>query len=202
MRTVLTQPGRRTTAASRLFGAIAAGTLARAACAALGFALATATAAPAFAITLNPEATVLAPFDFGSVEIGSMKSQVFVATSSSASNDVSTSWRLSGLFESPFSLVSSTCNVEDGTLGVPSTCSFELKFSPTSAVTSNLFLGLENFYNEGGIGGAPNRNSIAILVRGTGVPASVAPVPLPAAAWLLLGGLGALGAIARRKRAA
>ncbi len=30
----------------------------------------------------------------------------------------------------------------------------------------------------------------------------VAPVPLPAAAWLLLGGLGGLGAVARRKSAA
>jgi hypothetical protein len=30
----------------------------------------------------------------------------------------------------------------------------------------------------------------------------IAPVPLPAAAWLLLGGLGALGAVARKRRAA
>lgn len=34
------------------------------------------------------------------------------------------------------------------------------------------------------------------------VKMEVAPVPLPAAAWLLLGGIGALGAASRRKRAA
>ena len=31
---------------------------------------------------------------------------------------------------------------------------------------------------------------------------SAAPVPLPAAGWLLLGGLGAIGALRRRRRAA
>jgi hypothetical protein len=30
----------------------------------------------------------------------------------------------------------------------------------------------------------------------------IAPIPLPAAAWLLMGGLGALGAVARKRRAA
>jgi hypothetical protein len=30
----------------------------------------------------------------------------------------------------------------------------------------------------------------------------IAPIPLPAAGWLLLGGLGALGAVARKRRAA
>jgi hypothetical protein len=42
----------------------------------------------------------------------------------------------------------------------------------------------------------------AALVSITVDDPTLAPIPLPAAAWLLMGGLGALGAVARRKRAA
>lgn len=42
----------------------------------------------------------------------------------------------------------------------------------------------------------------AALVSITVDDPSLAPIPLPAAAWMLLGGLGALGAVARRRRAA
>ena len=54
--------------------------------------------------------------------------------------------------------------------------------------------------------GTPARGAPSIVTwqRGTGASvdalASVSPIPLPAAGWLLLGGLGALGFAARRKR--
>ena len=46
--------------------------------------------------------------------------------------------------------------------------------------------------------GQPGAALVSITVDDPSLP----PIPLPAAAWLLLGGLGALGAVARKRRAA
>lgn len=70
------------------------------------------------------------------------------------------------------------------------------------------FLSITGFVT--GLGGAPvndfwtreNDDTQAQLwARFTADP-NVAPIPLPAAAWMLIGGLGALGAVARRRKAA
>ena len=45
----------------------------------------------------------------------------------------------------------------------------------------------------------PNGGQPFVQTIGTWV---ITPVPLPAAAWLLLGGLGALGVLSRKRRAA
>ena len=55
---------------------------------------------------------------------------------------------------------------------------------------------LSNFVTESSEAGS-NFNDVQI-----GTWEMVAPIPLPAAAWLLLGGVGALGAVARKRRAA
>ena len=69
----------------------------------------------------------------------------------------------------------------------PSVFNFDYKSTVGLKIT---FLG--DFYN----GGVDNIVYTVSDVNGGG---GVNPIPLPAAAWLLLGGLGALGAVARRR---
>lgn len=88
------------------------------------------------------------------------------------------------------------------TFGDNSTQDILLPFSPTYmggtaqtsffALTSNLDIKSINF---GGPNGTSDNSIIALTDLTIGAPN---PVPLPAAAWMMLSGLGGLGAIARR----
>ena len=71
--------------------------------------------------------------------------------------------------------------------------SFFASFAGNERGTSGNSLYL--FLDDGGAGPDDNHDDLVLLV-------SVAPIPLPAAGWLLLGGLGALGVARRRRKAA
>lgn len=57
-------------------------------------------------------------------------------------------------------------------------------------------LGVLSFAFESTPTGAPSSWTFS----GNPVPAATSPIPLPAAAWMLLGGVGALGAVARKRK--
>jgi hypothetical protein len=82
-----------------------------------------------------------------------------------------------------------------GTGGILTATSFNLTDAPKGTGSPSNIYGLIGLTNYGGTAGS-----------GTGYIAAtsdtVSSVPLPAAAWLLLGGLGGLGALVRRKRSA
>jgi hypothetical protein len=88
---------------------------------------------------------------------------------------------LIGLDEGPYSIAATASNVYVAALAVPLGAGYVSEYDSTSGAPLN--------FNNDGI----------YVADGIAVQAPT-PVPLPASVWLMLGGLGALGAIARRQR--
>jgi len=87
---------------------------------------------------------------------------------------------LIGLDEGPYSIAATGSDVYVAALAVPLGAGYVGEYDSTSGAPVNFTQGV-------------------FLADGIAVEAPT-PVPLPASVWLLLGGLGALGAIARRQR--